>query len=327
MQRREFISLLGGAAAWPLAARAQDRTRRLGMLSSYAESDSEVQLWKGAFISRLQELGWTTGRNILIDYRWCAGDLTLMQTYAKELVTLQPDAIVASNTPPTAALLRETRTIPIVFATVTDPIGSGFVRSIARPGGNVTGFYALDPAMGGKWVEMLKEIAPQVMRAALIFNPETATYSRYFSDPFEVAARAFAIEPIMVAVRDANELKSAIEAVAHQGNGGLIAMPDTFTTRNRDLIVALAAAHRLPAIYPFRFFGLAGGVVSYGPDETEGYRNTASYIDRILRGEKPGDLPVQAPTKYQLVINLKTAKLLGLTIPATLLATATEIIE
>jgi putative tryptophan/tyrosine transport system substrate-binding protein len=311
---------------WPLAARAE-QSRRIGMLSSYAERDPPVQVWKKAFVSRLQELGWIIGKNIEIAYRWSAGDLALMQTYAKELVALQPDAIVASNTPPTAALLRETHTIPIVFATVTDPVGSGFVKTIARPGGNVTGFFALDLAMGGKWVELLKEIAPSVARAALIFNPDTAPYSHYFADPFEAAARTAGVQPILAAVHDESDLESAITATARQGNGGLIAMPDTFTTYYRDQIIALAAANRLPAIYPFRFMALDGGLVSYGADETEGYRDTATYIDRILRGEKPSDLPVQVPTKLQLVINMKTAKTLGIKVPQTLLATADELIE
>jgi putative tryptophan/tyrosine transport system substrate-binding protein len=328
LRRREFITLLGGAAVvWPLTARAQDRVRRIGMLSSYAEADSEVQVWKGVFISRLRELGWVVGRNIQIEYRWSAGDLTVMQTFAKELVASQLDAIVASNTPPTAALLCETHTIPIVFATVTDPIGSGFVKSVARPGGNATGFFALDSAMGGKWLEMLREIAPQLTRAALIFNPETATYAHYFSDPFEIAARASAVQPIRVAVRDSDELKVAVNALAGEGNVGLVAMPDTFTTRHRDLIIALAAVHRLPAIYPFRFMAVSGGLLSYGADETEGYRNTASYVDRILRGEKASELPVQLPAKLQLVINFKTAKALGIEMPTTLIARADEVIE
>jgi putative tryptophan/tyrosine transport system substrate-binding protein len=329
MRRREFISALGGAAAWPLTARAQQpaRMRRIGMLSSYAERDTAVQVWKEAFVSRLQELGWIIGQNIEIAYRWSAGDLALMQTFAKELVALQPDAIVASNTPPTAALLRETHTVPIVFATVTDPIGSGFVKTIARPGGNATGFFALDSAMGSKWVELLKEVAPSVSRAALIFNPDTAPYSHYFSDPFEAAARAAGVQPILAAMHSESDLESAITATAREGNGGLIAMPDTFTTRYRNQIIALAAANSLPAIYPFRFMALDGGLLSYGADETEGYRNTATYIDRILQGEKPGDLPVQLPTKLQLVINMKTAKTLGIKIPQTLLATADEVIE
>jgi len=329
MRRREFITLAGSAAiAWPLAARTQQpaRMRRIGMLSSYAERDTPVQVWKEAFVSRLQELGWINGQNIEIAYRWSAGDLALMQTFAKELVALQPDAIVASNTPPTAALLRETHTIPIVFATVTDPIGSGFVKTIARPGGNATGFFALDSAMGSKWVELLKEVAPSVSRAALIFNPDTAPYSHYFSDPFEAAARAAGVHPILAAVHSESDLESAITATAREGNGGLVAMPDTFTTRYRNQIIALAEANSLPAIYPFRFMALDGGLLSYGADETEGYRNTATYIDRILRGEKPGDLPVQLPTKLQLVINMKAAKTLGIKIPQTLLATADEVI-
>lgn len=331
MRRRNFCKgIIGSAIAWPLAARAQQSThamRRIGMLSSYVESDPPVHEWKAAFVSRLGELGWIVGQNIEITYRWSAGDLALMQTYAKELVALQLDAIVASNTPTTGALLRETHTIPIVFATVTDPIGSGFVKTVARPGGNATGFFALDSAMGGKWVQLLKDVAPSVTRAALIFNPDTATYSHYFSDPFEAAARTAGVRPILTALHSESELKSAIAATVAEGNAGLIAMPDTFTTRYRGQIIALAAANGLPAIYPFRFMALDGGLLSYGADETEGYRNTATYIDRVLRGEKPSDLPVQLPTKLQLVINIKTAKTLGIKIPQTLLATADEVIE
>lgn len=331
MRRREFISLLasGAIALWSLPTWGQqsERVRHIGMLSSYAESDAAVREWKEAFVSQLRDAGWIIGRNIEIDYRWSAGDLALMQKYAKELVALQPDVLVASNTPPTAALLRETRTIPIVFATVTDPVGSGFVATIARPGGNATGFFALDSAMGGKWVEMLKEIAPSAARAALIFNPDTAPFSHYFSDPFEAAARAIGVEPILAATHDQNELKAAIAAVARKGRGGLIAMPDTFTTGNRVQIITLAAQNGLPAIYPFKFMATDGGLLSYGADETEGYRNTATYVDRILRGQRPNDLPVQLPTKLQLVINLKTAKALGLSIPQGLLTSADEVIE
>lgn len=331
MRRREFISLLasGAIALWSLPTWGQqsERVRHIGMLSSYAESDAAVQEWKEAFVSRLREAGWVIGRNIEIDYRWSAGDLAQMQKYAKELVASRPDVLVASNTPPTAALLRETRTIPIVFATVTDPVGSGFVTTIARPGGNATGFFALDSAMGGKWVEMLKEVAPSVARAALIFNPDTAPFSHYFSDPFEAAARAIGVEPILAATHDQKELKAAIAAVAREGRGGLIAMPDTFTTGNRVQIITLAAQNGLPAIYPFKFMATDGGLLSYGADETEGYRNTATYVDRILRGQRPNDLPVQLPTKLQLVINLKTAKALGLSIPQGLLTSADEVIE
>lgn len=331
MRRREFISLLasGAIALWSLPTWGQqsERVRHIGMLSSYAESDAAVREWKEAFVSQLRDAGWIIGRNIEIDYRWSAGDLALMQKYAKELVALQPDVLVASNTPPTAALLRETHTIPIVFATVTDPVGSGFVATIARPGGNATGFFALDSAMGGKWVEMLKEIAPSAARAALIFNPDTAPFSHYFSDPFEAAARAIGVEPILAATHDQNELKAAIAAVARKGRGGLIAMPDTFTTGNRVQIITLAAQNGLPAIYPFKFMATDGGLLSYGADETEGYRNTATYVDRILRGQRPNDLPVQLPTKLQLVINLKTAKALGLSIPQGLLTSADEVIE
>jgi putative tryptophan/tyrosine transport system substrate-binding protein len=332
MRRRDFISLLAGgvaATASPITLHAQQAAhmRRVGMLSSYAERDPQVRRWTDAFVSRLQQLGWTAGKNLQIDYRWSSGDLTVMQAYAKELIALQPDAIVASNTPPTAALLRETRTIPIVFVTATDPIGSGFVRTIARPRGNATGFFALDSAMGGKWLEILKQIAPSVTRVALIFDPDTAPYSHYFSDPFEAAAKAASVEPVLASVHDLSELNAAVASVAKGANGGLVAMPDTFTTRYRDQIIALAAANKLPAIYPFGFMAESGGLLSYGADETEGYRNAAIYVDRILRGQKPSDLPVQLPTKLEMIINLQTAKALGLTIPQTLLVTADEVIQ
>ena len=332
MKRREFIALLGGAtaAAWPLAARGQqgERVRRIGVLMGYAESDLEVQAHIAAFRQGLQKLGWTEGRNTQIDTRWAApDDAASMRRFAKELVALEPDVILSNTTPTTTALLQQTNAIPIVFAIVADPIGSGFVASFARPGGNVTGFTFTEPTMAGKWLELLKEIAPRVVRVAMLFNPLSATYADYWLNPFKVAAPTFAVEAIAAPVRDSSELKSVIAAQAREPNGGLIAMPDSFTDAHRVEITSLAARYRLPAVYPFRFFAEVGGLLSHGVDRTDNFRRAASYVDRILKGEKAGDLPVQAPTKYELVINLKTAKALGLEVPATLLARADEVIE
>ena len=329
--RREFVTLLGGAAAsWPLAARAQqpDRMRRIGVLMGYAESDLEVQAHIAAFREGLQKLGWTEGRNIQMDTRWAApDDAASMRRFAKELVALQPDVILSNTTPTTTALLQQTLTIPIVFAIVADPIGSGFVASFARPGGNVTGFTFTEPTMAGKWLELLKEIAPRVVRIAMLFNPVSATYADYWLNPFKAAAPSFAVEAIAAPVRDTSELESVIAAQAREPNGGLIAMPDSFTDAHRVEITSLAARYRLPAVYPFRFFAEVGGLLSYGVDRTDNFRRAAAYVDRILKGEKPAELPVQAPTKYELVINLKTAKALGITVPQTVLGRADEVIE
>ncbi|HVD83931.1 MAG TPA: ABC transporter substrate-binding protein [Bradyrhizobium sp.] len=331
MKRRDFITLLGGAAAaWPLAARAQqaDRMRRIGVLMGYAESDLEVQAHIAAFREGLQKLGWTEGRNIQIDTRWAApDDAASMRRFAKELVALQPDVILSNTTPTTTALLQQTLTIPIVFAIVADPIGSGFVASFARPGGNVTGFTFTEPTMAGKWLELLKEIAPRVVRIAMLFNPVSATYADYWLNPFRAAAPSFAVEAIAAPVRDTSELESVIAAQAREPNGGLIAMPDSFTDAHRVEITSLAARYRLPAVYPFRFFTEVGGLLSHGVDRTDNFRRAATYFDRILKGEKPADLPVQTPTKYELVINMKTAKALGLEVSPTLLARADEVIE
>jgi putative tryptophan/tyrosine transport system substrate-binding protein len=330
-KRREFITLLGGAAvAWPLAGRAQqpDRVRRIGVLMGYAESDSDAQAWYATFREELQKLGWTEGRNAQIDTRWAApDDAESMRRFAKELVALQPDLILSNTTPTTTALLQQTRTIPIIFAIVADPIGSGFVASFARPGGNVTGFIFTEPTMAGKWLELLKEIAPRVTRVAMLFNPASATYAEYWLSPFKAAAASFAIEPIAAPVRDRSELESVIAAQAREPNGGLIAMPDSFTDAHRAEITSLAARYRLPAVYPFRFFVEVGGLMSYGVDRTDNFRRAATYADRILKGEKPSELPVQAPFKYELVINLKTAKALGLDVPLHLQQLADEVIE
>ena len=329
--RREFITLLGGAvAAWPLGTRAQppDQMRRIGVLMGYAESPPVGQAFVAAFQEELQKLGWTEGRNIRIDTRWATAlDAEARQRFAKELVALQPDLILSHSTPTTAALLQQTRTIPVVFATVSDPVGSGFVASFPRPGANVTGFTNIEPTMAGKWLELLKEIAPRVNRVAFLFNPATAPYAEYYLNPFKDAARSFVAEVIAAPVRDTSELESVVAAQARAPNGGLVVMTDTFTSVHRVEITSLAARYRLPAVYPYRLYTKAGGLLSYGNDVFDNYRRAAGYVDRILKGEKPSELPVQAPVKFELVLNLKAAKALGLEIPPTLLARADEVIE
>jgi putative tryptophan/tyrosine transport system substrate-binding protein len=330
MKRRAFITLLGGAAAaWPLAARAQqsERMRRIGVLMSLAETDPEAQARVAAFREGLQTLGWAEGRNVRIDIRWAASDAALIQRFAKELIALQPDLILSHNTPTTASLLRQTRTIPIVFVIVSDPVGSGFVASFPRPGGNITGFTNIEPTMAGKWLELLKEIAPSVARVALLFNPATTPYAEYYLGPLKAAAAFFAVEATATPVRDAPGLESVVAAHAREPNSGLLVMPDSFMNVHSADIVSLAARHRLPAIYPFRLFAGGGGLLSYGNDLFDNFRRAAGYVDRILKGEKPADLPVQAPVKFNLVINLKTARTLGLDVPPSLLATADEVIE
>ena len=329
-ERRKFISLLGGAVAWPLTARAQQPggMRRIGVLMGYADSDREGQAFVAAFREGLQKLGWADGRNIQIDTRWAiARDTESRQRFAKELVTLQPDLFLSHGTPNTATLLRLTRTIPITFINVSDPVGSGFVASFPRPGGNVTGFITMEPTMAGKWLELLKQIAPRVARVALLFNPVSAPYAEYFVNPFKTAAASFPVEAIVAPVRDTSALETVVAAQAREPNGGLIVMPDTFMTGNRAQITALAASNRLPAIYPFRLFSDVGGLLSYGNDLLDNYRRAASYADRILKGAKPSELPVQAPIKFELVINMKTAKALGLDVPWQLQQIADEVIE
>jgi putative tryptophan/tyrosine transport system substrate-binding protein len=331
IRRREFIFTLGGvAAAWPLTSHAQqpNRVPRIGVLMSYAESDSDAQAWYAAFREGLQKLGWTEGHNTQIDTRWATpDDAESMRRFAKELVALQPDLLLSSTTPTTSALLQQTRTIPIVFAIVADPIGSGFGASFAQPGGNVTGFTFTEPTMAGKWLELLKQIAPRVVRVAMLFNPVSATYAEYWLNPFKAAAPSFAVEAIAAPVRNGSELESIIAAQAREPNGGLIAMPDSFTDAHRVEITSLAARYRLPAIYPFRFFAEVGGLLSYGVDRTDNFRRAAKYVDRILKGEKPAEIPVQAPINFELVVNLKTAKALGLDVPLHLQQLADEIIE
>jgi putative ABC transport system substrate-binding protein len=330
MRRRQFIALLGGAAAWPLAARAQQaaQVRRVGMLIGYAENDPETQARLLAFRQGLDHLGWTEGRTVQIDYRFAPASPDQAQQLAKELVALRPDVLVGNSTPATAALLSETRTIPIVFVGVSDPLGSGFVTSIARPGGNTTGFTNFEPSLIGKWLEMLREIAPHIVRVAVIFNPKTAPDGgAFFLSPFEQIARSLAIEPIAARVSNAAEIEGTFAEMGRAPGGSVIVMPDAFTTVHRQLIILFAVRHGLPAIFPYRYEAVDGGLLSYGVDTVDLLRRAAPYVDRILKGEKPADPPVQAPTKFELVINLRTAKVLGLTVPPNLLATADEVIE
>ena len=331
MRRREVISLLGGvAAAWPLTARAQQAggMRRIGVLMSLAVGDPVAHREIMALQQGLQELGWTDGRNIKIEYRWAAGDIDRMRTFAKELVGLQPEVIVARATPVADALARETRTIPIVFAQLSDPVGSGLVSSLAHPGGNVTGFTNVESSMSAKWLQLLKEIAPSVARVTFIFNPATApTGGSFFLGPFEAAAPSLGVQAIVTSVQSAGDIEQAFGAAAREPGGGVIVMPDTFILGHRELVVGLAIRHRVPAVYPFTFWVPAGGLMSYGSDSPDLFRRAAAYVDRILKGAKPADLPVQAPVKFQLVINLITAKALGLDVPQTLLARADEVIE
>ena len=294
----------------------------------FPESDPQAQARVAAFRQGLQTLGWAEGHNIRIDIRWATtSDAPSMQRFARELVALQPDLILSHNTPTTATLLQYTRTIPIVFAVVSDPIGSGFVASIAHPGGNVTGFTNIEPTMAGKWLEVLKEIAPRVDRVAFLFNPTTAPYAKHYVGPFKAAAAAFSVEGIPAPVRNTRELESAIVAHARTPNGGLVVMTDSFLVTRRAEIISLAARHRLPAVYPFRDFTELGGLLSYGNDLLDSFGRAATYADRILKGAAPNELPVQAPAKFELVINVKTAKALGLTISPSLLARADQLIE
>ena len=331
MNRREFVTLLGVTAAWSLAARAQqtgERMRRIGVLSTFAESDPEAQSLVEALDQTLQELGWVEGRNLRIDRRWAAGNPGRIEGFVKTLIELEPDVFVAHGTPAVSALQKQTRNIPIVFVQVTDPIGAGFITNLAHPGGNITGFTTYEPSMVGKWGEMLKEMAPAISRIAFLFNPETAPYvMRYFQGPLETSARSLGLQPSSSPVHNTSEIESAITALARAPGGGLIMMPDTFNIVHRERIIALARQNKLPAISPYRFVVAEGGLISYGLDLIDLFRRTGGYVDRILRGAKPAELPVQAPTKYETTINLKTAKALGLTVPDKPLATADEVIE
>ncbi len=331
MKRREFITLVGGAAVgWPLTARAQqtERIRRIGaMFPGTGEHDAQASSWTLALRQGLQELGWNEARNLRIDSRWPAGDLDRIRATAKELVALQPDLIFAGNTPSVASLLRETRTIPIVFANLADPVGSGLVASLARPGGNATGFAAFEFSLGSKWLEMLKEIAPGTTRVAVLFNPDTAPFARHFVSTLEAAAPAFSVRLTAAPTHTVRDVEDAMAAQSRESGGSLIVLPDNFTFTNRTSVISLAARFRLPAIYAFRVQALDGGLISYGPETSDLYRRAASYIDRILRGASPADMPVQQPTKYEMVINLKTAKALGLEVPSFFQQRADEVIE
>src|SRR6266516_8234401 len=329
LKRRHFITLLGAAAAaWPLAAHAQqpERMRRIGVLMASAADDSENQARMAAFLQGLAQLGWSDGRNVLIDTRWATTNADDVRRHAAELVALAPDVLVAATgTATVAPLLQATRTVPIVFVTVIDPVGAGFVPTLALPGGNATGFTIYEYGMSGKWLELLKEIAPRVTRAAVLRDPAIASGIGQFAT-VQAVAPSLGVELSPVDVRDAPEIERAVTSFARSSSGGLIVTPSPLANRHRDLIIMLAARHRLPAVYAWRYYVTDGGLISYGPDSIDQYRRAAGYVDRILKGEKPADLPVQAPTKYELVINLKTAKALGLEIPATLLARADEVI-
>jgi putative ABC transport system substrate-binding protein len=328
MNRRNLITLLGGAAAWPLAARAQqpERMRRIGfLLTGLPADDPEGQARITAFVQGLQQLGWTDGRNVRIDFRWGLGDADRLRTSATELVALAPDAMLAGGNPAVAALQQASRTLPIVFAGAVDPVGSGYVASLARPGGNTTGFMGVEFGLSAKWLELLKQIAPRVTRAAVVRNPGVSSATSQFA-AIQAVAPSFGVELTPVGGGDPSEIERDITNFARGPNDGLI-VPGQLGQVQRATLIALAARHRLPAVYSFRRFVTDGGLISYGPDIPESYRLAAGYVDRILKGDRPADLPVQAPTKYQTVINLKTAKALGLDVPATVLARADEVIE
>jgi putative ABC transport system substrate-binding protein len=328
MRRREFITLLGSTAAWPLAAHAQqpERMRRIGILLATTADDVEFQAWVGAFLQALALLGWTIGRNVRIDTRWATANAGEIRRHAAELAALAPDVILAHGASTVGALLQATRTVPIVFPIVSDPVAAGYVESMARPGGNATGFTSFDWNVSAKWLELLKQAAPGVTRAAVLRDATQGSGSSQFA-VIQAAAPSLGVEVKPVSMRDAEEIERAVTAFARSPDGGLIVAAGPAATRHRDLIVKLAARHKLPAVYYERFFVAGGGLISYGPDFIDQYRRAAGYVDRILKGEKPADLPVQAPTKYELVINLKTAKTLGLTIPPSVLARADEVIE
>jgi putative ABC transport system substrate-binding protein len=329
MKRREFITLLGSAAAaWPLAARAQqgERMRRIGVLMTLNEGDPEVRAWAAAFQEGLQKLGWAQDRNVRIDYRWGEGDPHRLQSHAAELVRTTPDVLLAAGTPALVPLQRETHSLPIVFVQVSDPVQLGFVASLARPGGNITGFANFEYAIGGKWLELLNDSAPGRSRVTVVVDPANPSQTPYLQG-IEAAAPSFGVQLARADVRSAADIERTITDFVQQPNGALVVLPSAMTILHRDLIIALTARHRLPTVYPYRFFASSGGFISYGVDLAEGYRQAAGYIDRILKGAKPGDLPVQLSSKFELVVNLKTAKALGLSIPEPLLQRADEVIE
>jgi ABC-type uncharacterized transport system substrate-binding protein len=326
MKRREFITLLGGAAvAWPLVARAQQRARRIGVLVG-AGNDLQGQSWLMGFRRKLQELGWADARDVQIDVRWGGGDIDFIRSTATDLVSSKPDVILVYAVRALNALREATRQIPVVFIASSDPVGLGLIESLARPGGNLTGFMLYEVSLAGKLVELLKEMAPHLGRVALIFNPDNLSAAGYWRS-IEPVAKSHGVIPISLPVRDVASILDAMDAFVREPNGGLVLPTDVTTIVNRDLIVALAARHRLPAVYSFRSDVMSGGLMSYGPDTADLFVRSASYVDRILKGEKPSDMPVQAPTKFELTVNLKTAKALGLTVPQTLLSTADEVIE
>jgi putative tryptophan/tyrosine transport system substrate-binding protein len=330
MRRRQVISLLGGAAvAWPLAARAQqpERIRRIGVLMGRAESDLDGQRQAKAFREGLAALSWLPGRNVIIDYRWHAGETARAEVYAKELIELRPDVLVANTTPSLVAVHHQTSTIPIVFIGVADPVGQGFVPNLARPGGNLTGFGLEEPSMGAKWVELLNEVRPEATRPTVLFNPETAPFARTFLPSVAMAAKSRGLTPRVAEVRNEAEIEDAVVIGSREQGAALIVLPDAFLFGHRNRIIQLVDQHRMPAVYAYRMCVVDGGLLAYGIDRVELFRVAASYIDRVLKGEKPADLPVQHPTKFELVINVKTAKALDLTVPDTLLARADEVIE
>jgi putative ABC transport system substrate-binding protein len=328
MKPREFIAGLGGAAVWPLAAPAQqpERMRRIGVLTSRDENDPAPKTYVSAFTQALADLGWTDGRNVRMDFRWAGGDINRIRAFAQELVGLKADIIVTSSTPVTTAVQRETRTIPIVFASVTDPLAIGLVARLDRPGGNITGFPTFEASLGGKWLELLSEIAPGLKRAAIMFNPDTAPVSAYMPS-FEAAARLLKVVLIIAPVHSDAEIETAIIALGREPGGGLVVMPDVFTIAHRVPIISAAARNNVPAVYSLSPFARDGGLLSYVVDPVDLYRRAATYVDRILRGEKAGDLPVQFPVKFEMAVNLKTAKALGLTVPPSMLLRADEVIE
>jgi putative ABC transport system substrate-binding protein len=328
--RRKLIVALGaGALVTPLTSLAQqsEKVRRIGVLIGFAEDDPDARLRLAAFKEGLAVLGWVDGRNLRIDLRWSAGDVNRASTFAKELVALQPEAILSISTPATAALKRETQTIPIVFTTVSDPVGSGFAKTLARPGANITGFINLESSIAEKWLQLLKEIAPRMTRVAVIFNPDTAPYAEYYLRPLTAAAPKIGVKASTVTVRSELEIQKAIAELGREPNGGLIAMSDSFINVHRRSIIDLTAQHKIPAIYPVTNMAAEGGLLAYGIDNTDLHRRAATHIDKILKGAKPSDLPVEQPTKFDLVINRKTAKALGLTIPQSLLISAAKVIE
>ncbi len=331
MRRRRVLAFFVGAALSPVLAGAQppDRMRRIGVLTTFGEDDPLAQRWLGAFRKGLEEAGWRVSRNLQIDYRWAGGDTARLRGLARELVKGQPDVLLGVTTPAVAALLKETHTIPIVFAEVSDPIGSGFVARLSRPGGNVTGFtdINIEASLGGKWVELIKEVSPAIQHVGMIYNPAAAPFAAYFLKPFEAAGPVLAVETTPMPVNSAADLERAVAALASRPGGAMVALPDVFNIIHREQLVALAARYRLPAIYPYYLFAEIGGLLSYGVDSQDLFRQAASYVDRVLKGAKPADLPVQAPTKFVLAINMKAVAALGLTIPQTIFARADEVIE